>query len=189
MVDEDVWVMKHDVLFITPPASQLSEQHLHSGQSSFVGKRWIISARPRRKRAHHQYQRGRAPVSVGMARRHCYKGRGWSSHWKGVHKRLLKRHLAGWSSPWRTLDDGLFSSSPSQRPGDGGPEQAATSQADQPSTCYCGVDSPDQASRGLDQARRGTREEGGHLRSISAGLIVPHVCKVLQGAPVGKDVP
>ena len=96
-------------------------QDRHSGRSSLVGKRWVGSARPRRERAHHQYRRECAPVSVGPARRRD-KGRDWSFeiHWRGAPKRLLKRHLAGWASPRRTLDDGLFSSRPSQRPGDGG---------------------------------------------------------------------
>ena len=43
-----------------------------------------------------------------------------TGHWTGAPQWLLKRHLAGWMSPWHTLDDGLFSSCPSQWPGNDG---------------------------------------------------------------------
>ena len=55
-------------------------------------------------------------------------------------------------------------------------EHTATSQADQPSICASGVDSLGQASRGFNQARHGTREEGGALEAPSS----------LPGNPQGR---
>jgi hypothetical protein len=110
--------LRGDLYVEQSSAELITRLHNRVGRTSTLdevaslGSAWVTSARPRRERAHHQYQRECAPVSVGSARRRD-KGRDWSFdiHWAGAPKLSLKRYLSRWERSRRTHR--LFSSLPS----------------------------------------------------------------------------